>query len=707
MLGAAQVPETNPNLLRTKNWYFGEGLGISFQTDAITIDTQYNGLNYEGTAILNTSEGLLRYYSDGRFLYDKNHQIVNPSVRLRADNSSCQGVVLCESPSNSNLINILTTTPTYTNQRSGYRYSLYDESLDSFIFINKILIKDVGEKQNSINHQNNNSIWIMTHSLNDDFFYNFLLRANQLNCCPVINKIGENYTDRFPSQGILKFSQNGQLVCNANWNLLNFELYKFSNEEGLLSNLIEIPLFYPYGCEFTSDSKNLYITDRGHHIFKYHINLKNTNYIIASKDTQAFETDETFGQLQMSLVGNIYASRYQDSFLSAFLLDDKTEIYKKNAVDLKEEVSLGGLPNFNSSYFHTPSIDFAYTEDCWGHSYSFEGRDTFDADGYKWIFEKVNSSELSVISGKNCVFTFSDTGKWEVSHVAWNTSRADTVTKTLTIRPKWELDVLGRDTFYCRPFDSSRPNSGQDIFKLTLQAPEDMHCVHWNGEEPNLDESLGPIVDYDYFHTDTLVIDTAGTYIVKLTNKTFCQMWDTIVVREELSPQKSVISRAGNQLSSSITAAEYRWYYNGNLKLTTTNSQLVPDSNGYWQVQLVSEFGCESELSDSLLIDFASIKEVSEQLSEVSFKVYPNPSDGKISIERSHTGPSRSHTSTPLSMNDLYTITVSDLNGKVVYTTKQNLSLTFELDFEFTPGNYIITLTNENGETGSKQITVR
>ena len=185
------------------------------------------------------------------------------------------------------------------------------------------------------------------------------------------------------------------------------------------------------------------------------------------------------------------------------------------------------------------------------------------------------------------------------------------------------------------------------------------------------DTTVGYENFYGHIEANTYrTIDTAGVYTVRITNKAFCIAWDTMVVREEVSPQKSIISRAGNQLNSSITAAEYRWYYNGNLKLTTTNSQLVPDSNGYWQVQLVSEFGCESELSDSLLVGFASIKEVSEQLSEVSFKVYPNPSDGKISIERSHTGPSRSHTSTPLSMNDKYTITVSDLNGKVVYTTK-------------------------------------
>jgi hypothetical protein len=267
----AQVPETNPDFFRTKNWYFGEGIGLTFNSDTILVDTSFVGFNYEGTAILNDLEGKLKYYCDGRFLYDKNHQIVNSSEWLRADNSSCQGIILSESPNNSKLVNILTTTPTYSTQRSGYRYTLYDESLDSFIFINKILIKDVGEKQNSTNHLNNMATWITTHSLLGNLFYSFLLKDEELICCPRITKIGESYTDRNPSQGVLKFSSSGVKVFNANWTLLNFELLSFDKENGILFDSIKVPLFAPSVGEFSHDEKVLFVIDRGQSLFLYRV----------------------------------------------------------------------------------------------------------------------------------------------------------------------------------------------------------------------------------------------------------------------------------------------------------------------------------------------------------------------------------------------------------------------------------------------------
>jgi hypothetical protein len=267
--------------------------------------------------------------------------------------------------------------------------------------------------------------------------------------------------------------------------------------------------------------------------------------------------------------------------------------------------------------------------------------------------------------------------------------RADTVTKTLTIRPTFTKDVLGRDTFYCAkaPFDSA-----QDDFTLTLQAPPNMHCVHWNEEEPNLDESLGPIVNYDHFHSDTLHVDTAGTYIVKLTNKTFCQMWDTITIKEAPNPNKPNIQRNGQEIESSTVAAKYNWYLDGKLKYQTQIQTQIPDSNGYWQVQLISQYGCESELSDSFLVGFASIDDLGFRTYDLRFSIYPNPSDGNVTIKVPKDG--------------VYQIQITDMNEKLVYSSNQNLHLTLEFAFELARGNYIITLTDENGQSGSEPITI-
>lgn len=664
----AQVFETNPDLLRTKNWYFGYGIGMIFDEDSVLIDTTFQGWNYEGTAILSDKHGILKYYSDGKYLYNKNHQIINNTEWLRADNSSCQGVVLIESEKDTGKIHIMTTTPSYSQTRKGYRYSIFDEIGDSFLFINKSIVINIGEKQATINHNNNKGVWITVHSLFNDTFYNFLFQDNHLICCPSINKIGETYKDRFPSQGTLKFAGDGSLCFNMDWNLFNFQIYKFQSEIGELSNLLSIPMVYPYACEYDIRNKELYVVNRGTNLYKYSIKHIDLDSIQNSRETVFSEKAEILGMPQIGLDGSLYISRWMDTALNKIVLSTK-DTFK---VNLKGKKSLGGLPNFNASYFYTPSIDFAYTEDCWKHAYLFEGRDTFDADGYKWIFQKSGHRDSALT--KHCSFQFPDTGKWQVSHIAWNTSRADTVTKTLTLRPKWQQDVLGRDTFYC---------SGDTQFQLTLKTPPNMHCIHWNGEEPNLDEDLGTIVDYNHFHADSLLVDTAGTYLVKLTNKTFCQLYDTLVVEEKTKPAKPLISFNTGELASTVVADRYNWYLNDTFFLSTSEKSIIPSKSGTYQLVLTSEFGCKSDKSDSFFLSLG-VAERSEL--NQSFLIYPNPSDGVFNLKTD--------------LKD-FEVEIYDATGRKIYD--QRSVNTFRLEI---PGNYLVILKSEKMRS-SRVITVK
>jgi hypothetical protein len=689
----AQIYETNPDYLRTKNWYFGDSVAIRFENkDSITNLNGFKGWTYEGTSILNNREGKLKYYSDGKFLYDKHSDILNPNDKFLSYNSSTQRVILSQFDKDTQFIHVFTTSPTFSQTDRGLRYSIYNSKLDSFVLINKLIQPNIGEKQASILHQNMKYIWHVSHKETSDTFFLFLLnRSNEALCCPVIQSIGSYYYDYFPSQGKLKFAPNGEFAINCNWDLFNFEILQFNSENGLFYNPKSVSANWPLSSEIIIlPNKTVFLVteERGKRIQGYEFNsLKDIDFITSSKKTIYNNgNSENIDDIQMGIYGDLYLTQYNETRLLNLKYDSINDTFSSNFVNLQNR-SKGGLPNFNASYFYTPSIDFAYTEDCWEHSYKFEGRDTLKATSWKWIFRDVRNETVDVRLGKNVSYTFPQAdsleNKYEVTHIASTASRSDTVTKTLTIRPKWDTDMLGRDTFYC---EDTKAN-------ISLIAAPDMHCVHWNGEEPNLDESLGPIVDYDHFHSDTLVADTAGTYIVKVTNKTFCQMWDTLRVTEMPRPSKSVISRNGNTLKSSISANAYRWYFNGEIDTLTLQPFYVPMANGYWQVQLVSEFGCESELSDSLNVGFAALDHRYETL---DFRLYPNPSDGHIFLQVPKEGE--------------YRIQITDLNGKVVYSTTQNLSprmSLFAAANAFASGNYIVTLINENGETGSKQITVR
>jgi len=162
-------------------------------------------------------------------------------------------------------------------------------------------------------------------------------------------------------------------------------------------------------------------------------------------------------------------------------------------------------------------------------------------------------------------------------------------------------------------------------------------------------------------------------------------------------PSKSVISRNGNTLKSSISASAYRWYFNGEIDTLTFQPFYVPTANGYWQVQLISEYGCESELSDSFLVYFASIKPLNPK--PLSFKIYPNPSNGHILLQVPKEGK--------------YKIQLSTIGGQLVRLSdspqgelyrSENKQVT--LNTKLTAGTYIITLTDEDGKTGSEKMEV-
>ena len=671
-------------------WQFGQKISISFGGSGPFIDS---GFLAGGESFSSSIVNGYNIFSDGLWIYDSIGNKLN-NEKLNGDFSSNSGCIMLSKDS---ILHIITAKDWAS--AIGIHHSTYkmNSNLDLTLLSSRKLAGRSGESISYVNHQNTLYTWFAFHRFNSNEIYTFLSKPSSITCCPLVNKgVHSINTDNSKAQGGIEFSSRGNFIAYCVLSQNPFigdgivEIYNFNNENGLMSSKTNIKdLQLPYDVEFSADEKKIYVSEFRRNFFEFDLTLEKEDSMQRHKKKLFVSNNSNNGMVNLSPTQDILFIKPDSNFI--YVVKNK-DIIKNESVLSRDELEVGkkklsyGLPNFNSSYFYTPSIDFAYTEDCWEHSYAFEGRDTFDADGYKWLFRDVRNDTLDTRQGKNVMYTFPQAdsleNKYEVSHIAYNANRADTVTKTLTIRPKWKNDVLGRDTFYCTG----------DSIKLILQAPQDMHCVHWNEEEPNLDESLGPIVDYDYFHTDSLLVDTAGTYIVKVTNKTFCQMWDTIRVTEKPNPQKPNIQRISQELESTIAAAEYRWYYEGSPKFQNEISKIQPDSNGYWQVQLVSEYGCASELSDSLYVGYASIPSIKATNAALSFNVYPNPSDGNISIKVPKQGE--------------YNIQITDLNGKLVYSSRHNLNLSFEFEFVFAKGTYIVTLTDEEGNTGSKKQTI-
>jgi hypothetical protein len=527
----------------TWNWCFGDSAGIKFINGKIPVAvTTYKDWGYEGTSVLSNKDGNLQYYAFNYNLFDSTNKRLNKGFSLLGEGSSCQPVQLIRHKKGKTL-HIFTTWayfppwPDYT----GFHYSTFDTG---FSIKNKMLIQNIGEKQTNYFHQNNNDIWITTHSAPNDTFYSFLVTKDGLIECPVINKIGASYTDKYPSQGSLKFSPSGKYCFNPNWDLNRIELYRYDKENSKLYDLVTIVQSWAGEVEFSPDEKFFYFVDRGDHIYQLSLKNWNKDSIEKSRKLIATTNGETFGQLQLGPDKKIYVALYRQGYIGR--IEDPNNYdtachYKNNFLYLGGRTSEAGFPNFNASYFHTPSADYSYEQDCRTNTITFEGKDTFKANSHAWLFKK--GSTLDSKTGKNVSYTFSDTGKWNVSYVAAISGRIDTVTKTITIRPKLEKGFLGSDKQYCNTIP-------------TLHAPKNLHCIHWYND--TLME-LGKV--------DSIKVSKEGTYYAKATNRSFCVEWDTIKISKRSLPKPDFSvsdvceSDSAVFINKSKGAVSYKWKF--------------------------------------------------------------------------------------------------------------------------------------------------
>jgi hypothetical protein len=652
----AQVYETNPDYLRVKNWTFGENQKLVFEADSI-IQLHSEVLQTEACASFSNRSGELLFYSDGIHIYDSSN---NKIFNIKGDQSALQGVIIFGDDS-------ITYISTVVDIGRGFAhfYILENENLQK-----QIILKKACELQSVVNRQNQKDYWLVIQEFQSNKIYLFPIDNNKILHCPTI-MVGNDYFGDKSYMGIggAKFSNSGKILIINNYlnNEVTFSgnssVYSFDSELGKINlkntiNGLQLPTY----LEISRDDKQVFISER-RHISQFTFNSKNTDIYSTRKLLYTVKGDNRHWPILQKYHNDVFFGETNLFNLGRISLIDGEFFLDSSYLNLKNKLSYG-LPNFNASYFHTPSVDFAYTEDCWRHQYEFEGRDTLKATEWKWIFTK-NSFRDSVAT-KHCNYIFPDTGKWLVSHIAITATRQDTITKTLTVVPKFDHDFLGKDTFYCQ---------GETI-NLTLRVPSDMHCVHWNNEEPNLDEELGAIIDYQHFHTDTLHIDTAGIYTVRITNKTFCQAWDTLKVTEASLPPKPIISYETKKLASTIVATTYRWFLDGQYLTETTERSYKPIAKGHYQVQLLSEYGCPSPLSDSFLVDtLISIEKLEK---EELFSIYPNPSDGNITIQAMQ--------------NIDYQVAVYDMLGKLILQKLNAKSI-----FIDQKGSYVVKISTESG----------
>jgi len=93
---------------RTYHWYFGAGAGIDFSSGTAVADT--NGAMYveEGSACISDTLGNLLFYTDGKTIWNRNHNIMPNGSGLLVTGTPAQSSVIVPNHKYNNIYYVFT-----------------------------------------------------------------------------------------------------------------------------------------------------------------------------------------------------------------------------------------------------------------------------------------------------------------------------------------------------------------------------------------------------------------------------------------------------------------------------------------------------------------------------------------------------------------------------------------------------------------------
>jgi len=387
-------------------WYFGNFLGLDFRGGGAPTPLA-NGaqINLEGMATISDSSGNLLYYSTGELAWNRQHQQLPNGFGLKGHWSTTQSALFVPKPGNPDLHYLFTVDAgKYIDDNvEGLHYSVVslcaDGGLGDIIpeTKNQLLLSYTSEKISAVYHANGTDVWVLTHLMNSDKFYAYLVTHEGISQ-PVISSTGVYYSDRplyGNTLGQLKFSPDGSKVGMIRLFDGAADVYRFDTMTGMVSGGISWYAPLGYGIEFSPDGSKAYVSHyERRRLSQYDLASGNAVDIQASEYILHEARDGEFSALQLGPDKKIYTNRLA-------VINNPNEIgqgasFEQTSVDFE---ALGawpqiGLSGFVQSYFD-PNPQIEYSNYCGSNTFNFRllNRDSIVA--VEWDFGDPMSSSNS------------------------------------------------------------------------------------------------------------------------------------------------------------------------------------------------------------------------------------------------------------------------------------------------------------------------
>ncbi len=365
------------------HWYFGRKAALNFNT----IGNQ-NGPSVLSNSVMTTAEaaaaisdnnGNLLFYTNGAQVFNRNHQVMLNGDGLKGDISACQ-IAVVPQPGSDKLFYLFTTDAFENDFLAGYYYSIVDISGDGgfgeVISKNNLLWTSCSERVTAIRHANGTDVWIITNDMDSNIFRAWLLTCNGFNATnPVISTAGALMNQNpLMNVGVMKGSPDGRFICqthfpftDANTGAPNFvQLFDFNNATGVISNTrrISFPSTHYNHCEFSPDSKQLYLTRKNNkQLDQLDISLPTLTDILNSR--QSIPTTNAYYDIQLAMDEKIYLTQGTIQLARINFPNERGAAcnFQANAVNISPGTVSVGLPSHINDIVGTSNQGngFSYT----------------------------------------------------------------------------------------------------------------------------------------------------------------------------------------------------------------------------------------------------------------------------------------------------------------------------------------------------------
>lgn len=592
-----QVQQLQAQLSKRANvWYFGNGVGIDFNQNPPQEVFGHKQIDAtEACGVICDTAGNILLYTDGKAVWNAKDKVIKNGGQIDISPTSAQGALFIPHPGNDSLIYLFQAWGYYLN----YGYSLINLFADSgrsaVIKKNQTLIytgpTDGEEKQIAINHANGRDVWVVTHKVNTNEYYAYLVTNKGLVTCPVVSKTGSVTSGFGAEQGYMSVTSDGRLLSNPfmitsekNFNGM-VDISQFNNQTGEISNTVTIGGFklLPFSTCFSPNGKKLYMDELEG--FLYQLDLE---YL--QKDSIRKRTD-TLLKVRRRYNETMYLAPDNKIYISNNNINNEYRIGIINNPDGEAQncgysdtcdIYFGStsnpglnLPNHNRSYHYNPEIEIYYDFNKPRGTLTLHPYDTFSTSITRKI-RIVNvfmHDSIEWNASGDTTLHFNDTGFFSIKYILGNGKiKIKNIDNRIIIRNEF----LGKDTVLC-PLTP---------LYYTLQAPKGMHCYQWSNGKT----------------TDSIHITKPGKYTVLVTLPSMIQVWDTITIDTVPKPSPMLVVQATDTLFITGGLAPYTWYHNGKKIAKSVEPYLKIYENGTYTVAAIDSVFCYS-FSDSVVVN--------------------------------------------------------------------------------------------------------